>query len=153
MDRLGKRFDTVLLAQSLVMIVAQLLLLELTVRLRPRTTQSSSSSSSLKRNLNPWLALQNERARSELLRSRTTDFWQWADVHVYVLALGGMCAVMSVGQLLFGGLSMWVEMVGAVALMLEAGLGVPQAWRNYERRSVRGLRWAASKWHAACCAG
>jgi hypothetical protein len=118
------------------MMAAQLFLLELCVRLNAR---HDGAMSSIRRNLNPLLALQNTKARTDLRDRRR--FWQWADMHSYVLALGAMNAGLAALHLLVGSWSVYVEAVGVAALLLESMLAMPQAFQNWRRKSTQGLRY------------
>jgi len=115
----GKQFDIVLLLQSLVMIVAQLILLEMCVRLRPST-----------------LSLRQKKFSD----FKWGEFWDWDDFSSYIVFL--LCLVASLTLLTFT-LQRWqspfTEFIGFLSLAVEAILGIPQLYTNQRRRSTTGL--------------
>ncbi|KAI9494398.1 PQ loop repeat-domain-containing protein [Zychaea mexicana] len=137
---LGKRFDTTLLIQSLIMIAAQLVLLEIVVLYRPlekheqdpllqhhdqqpQNNNNSSSSSSIKK-----LLLQNWRT-----------MWAWDHYLDYVNFLLGLTTVIAVGYQLLGHHGWFVETLGVLSLGIESTLPLPQCVSNFKRRSTAGF--------------
>lgn len=67
-------------------------------------------------------------------------FWRWTFFVDYCYFLALFSAIGGVITFLFLGLSVYVEMLGFAALLLEACLGMPQLWRNYNNKSTEGMR-------------
>ncbi|KAI8139378.1 hypothetical protein BJV82DRAFT_627040 [Fennellomyces sp. T-0311] len=110
---LGKRFDTTLLIQSIVMILAQLVLLEIVVRYRPMT-------------------------KNEYPQSRWQQFWAWDYYLDYVNFLLGFTTVIAVlFQILDN--AWFIETLGVVSLGIESTLPLPQCVSNFKRRSTEGF--------------
>lgn len=69
-------------------------------------------------------------------------FWRWTSFIDYCYFVVLFSVVGSVVTFLFVGFSVYVEMLGFASLLLEACLGMPQLWRNYNNMSTEGMRWA-----------
>lgn len=115
--RFGERFATSLLLQSILMIAAQLLLLELCVTLRRKNGLSGRSNS----------------------LTDIESFWNWPYFATFLQFIGILAAVLSVLTLLFVRQRLFVEVIGVAALGLEAMLAVPQAYSNWKNQSAEGL--------------
>lgn len=113
----GKRFDTVLLVQSLLLIVFMFVLLELCVRLRSKSYESHSLLDGFS-----W-----------------ATFWNWDDFASYVTFIAGATFVVGLLTVLFLHSSLYVELLGFCALATEATLGLPQVLRNHKKKSVAGV--------------
>lgn len=70
-----------------------------------------------------------------------TNFWNWDEFSSYLQALVSLFTVLSVLSLVYMGRAWFVEGLGTAALGVEALLAVPQAYRNYKKQSVAGLRY------------
>lgn len=57
-----------------------------------------------------------------------------------MIVIGGFSVIVALVSILFKDYSLYVELLGFLALGIEATLGVPQAWRNYKNKSTKGLR-------------
>ncbi|KAH8093732.1 hypothetical protein BXZ70DRAFT_948955 [Cristinia sonorae] len=114
---LGEHFEFALLFQSLFMIVAQLALLYICVKYRPRTSPESMGLSS-----RPW------------------SFWQWPSYTQYIEFLAGFILLQSILFLIFGRSDIFVGILGFIALGLESTLPIPQLISNYKQRSLYGFR-------------
>jgi hypothetical protein len=113
----GKRFDTVLLAQSLLLIVCQFVLLELCVRLRPKTHETVSL----------------------LDGFQLKQVWAWTDFSSYVVFIAGGTFAVGLVTLLLLESPFYVELLGGLSLSIEATLGLPQVIRNHQKKSVAGV--------------
>lgn len=113
----GKRFDLVLLAQSVLLIVCQFVLLELCVRLRPKAYET----------------------RSLLDGFDAKSVWAWDDFASYVVFIAGGTFVVGLLTLLLLEWPLYVELLGVLALSIEATLGLPQVLRNHKKKSVAGV--------------
>lgn len=114
----GARFTSVFLVQSLVAILAQLCMIGV-------VTAAARSA-------------EPERPRRSIC-SRESSFWAWSDLGSFVAASALFAAALAALQLLLGGQSWYVESLGVAALGLEALLPLPQAVRNFQRKSTAGL--------------
>ncbi|KAH7642421.1 pq-loop repeat-containing protein 1-like protein [Dermatophagoides farinae] len=116
----GKHFETALLIQSIVMILAMFFLLELCVRVR-----------------NSNLIIQQKRRYFSDFDLRY--FWEWTDFMSYLECM----AVFTLGAGLlfyfFIGVPLIVEGYGLVALVTESLLASPQFFRNLKVKSVEGM--------------
>ena len=68
-------------------------------------------------------------------------FWMWTQFADYCYFLALFLAVGSAIMFLFARFTIFVELVGFASLLLEACLGVPQFWRNYNNKSTEGMRY------------
>ncbi|PRP78114.1 PQ-loop repeat-containing protein 1-like [Planoprotostelium fungivorum] len=120
--RIGKPFENTLLFQSIVMIIAQLVMLEACVRLSPTSAAAR---------------------RRTILQDPTSvkDFWNWTDYNSYLFFLGAFTFAILLVSGIFASPVYW-EVLGTVALLTESCLGVPQALDNHRNGSTAGLSWA-----------
>jgi len=109
--RFGRVFATYLLIQSIVMIIAQILMLYV------------------------WFTLRT----APVLSNRASKFWNWDQFSTYLLYLAGFTGIMSVLTFLFNDFILYVEFIGTAALMTESVLGVPQALSNYQQRDASAV--------------
>ncbi|EGO22214.1 hypothetical protein SERLADRAFT_409799 [Serpula lacrymans var. lacrymans S7.9] len=113
---LGKHFELTLLLQSIFMIIAQLILLYICIRYRPRTNPENYAS------------------------SRPLAFWQWSSYAQHIEFLIGFTLCSAILFLIFGRSEIYVSIMGFVALGLESTLPIPQMISNYKQRSLYGFR-------------
>ncbi|KAL1924074.1 uncharacterized protein VTP21DRAFT_7109 [Calcarisporiella thermophila] len=109
----GKRFDSTLLYQALVIMTVQLLLLERCIE-GPKKTQNPGS-----------------------LQKR--GLWRWPNFTDYLAFLSALALGLVTYYTLFGRDGWTVELLGAIGLSFEAAVPIPQALSNYSRRSVEGF--------------
>ncbi|KAF5328177.1 hypothetical protein D9619_013418 [Psilocybe cf. subviscida] len=114
---LGKPFETALLVQSILMILAQLALLYICILYRPRLSPETLGSS-----------------------TRPLSFWQWPNYTQYIEFLAGLILCETILFLIFGRSDFFVGALGFVALGLESTLPIPQLISNYKQRSLYGFR-------------
>ncbi|KAI8067875.1 hypothetical protein BC940DRAFT_300661 [Gongronella butleri] len=135
---LGRRFDTTLLLQSIVMIVTQLFLLEVVVRYRPAPTlmDDDDSSSSLAESVSilseaahPW---QNA-------WQRRSEFWNWPSYLDYFNFLLAFTTVVSLLYVFMHQWASFVEIIGIVSLSVESTLPIPQCLSHFRHRSTQGF--------------
>ena len=67
------------------------------------------------------------------------NFWDWDDFNSFLIFVVGLWAGLSIMTYAMMTNLMFVEVLGFLALGLEACLGLPQLFRNCKRRSVEGL--------------
>ena len=120
--RFGKRFDTTLLIQSVVMIITQSILLETVVRHRPPEKHESEP-------------LKDQQQRPKWYNT----FWQWPHYLDYVNCLLGFTTVIGVAYVLLGNVSYFVEALGVISLGIESTLPLPQCISNFKTRSTAGF--------------
>ncbi|EQC41492.1 hypothetical protein SDRG_01459 [Saprolegnia diclina VS20] len=112
-------FEATLLVQSVVMMAAQLLMLELVVRKGRRPTTD------------PPL---------RLVHWSRHAFWKWSYFSDYLGALSLLtCLAYVLFVSLFPSSDEYTQLVGIVALGTEACLGLPQVHKNHKRRSTDGV--------------
>ncbi|KAI9223698.1 hypothetical protein BC828DRAFT_332464, partial [Blastocladiella britannica] len=124
---LAAQFSVVLLVQSLVMIVAQLALLELCVRIMGKR---------------PWNAPSPTSTPAGVVPGKTAywkAFWAWPTFDQYLMFLGGLVGGLAVLHLLVGDSPVYEGLLGALALGAEATVPMPQAINNYRKQSTFGL--------------
>jgi len=107
----GKRFDNVLLYQSIVMIIVQLILLHECIKFRY-----------------PLSPLPNRRW-----------FWNWYTYKSYIFFLAILTVVLGLLFVILGSQSWFVELLGFLALGIESTVPMPQAWQNFQYQSVAGF--------------
>lgn len=115
----GRHFESPLLWQSVVMILAMLLMLRLC------TEVHAAGELGLKR-----------RAFSDLDPQhfwRWSSFWDYVQCVVAFTGVAGYVTYLSLDSVLF------VETLGFLAVLTEAMLGVPQLYRNHQNRSTEGM--------------
>uniref|UniRef100_A0A5F9CWW1 Solute carrier family 66 member 2 n=1 Tax=Oryctolagus cuniculus TaxID=9986 RepID=A0A5F9CWW1_RABIT len=117
--RFGRRFESPLLWQSIIMILTMLLMLKLCTEVR--------------------VANELNIKRRSFADFDPRHFWHWSSFGDYVqcvLAFAGVAAYvtyLSIDSTLF------VETLGFLAVLTEAMLGVPQLYRNHRHRSTEGM--------------
>ena len=68
------------------------------------------------------------------------DFWKWTDFSSYIQFMVVFTLLAGVVTFMFIRSPYYVELLGLLALMTEAMLGVPQFYRNYRNKSTEGMR-------------
>ncbi|RYN36725.1 hypothetical protein AA0112_g4774 [Alternaria arborescens] len=119
----GAHFSTSLLVQALLMICVHLLLLHVAL-----TNRSPPS----------HLPFQHKD-----VSNRPYDFWQWRAPRPYWTFITYFTGVLLVLHLVMSSTSIFVpytDLLGMVALTIEATLPLPQLWANYQRRGCKGFR-------------
>lgn len=129
--RLGKRFDTTLLLQSIAMIIVQLLLLEIVVRYRPDASPDTLYQHLSEEDISGLEAPH----RLAFLR----PFWSWKHFLDFLNFILGFTTVVAVAYLLFGKYVSFVEALGFLSLGIESTLPIPQCISNFKKRSTAGF--------------
>ncbi|KAI6112856.1 hypothetical protein F5141DRAFT_1188130 [Pisolithus sp. B1] len=114
---LGTRFEFALLIQSILMILAQLALLYICIRYRPRSSPDMCGES-----------------------GRPFAFWQWPSYAQYIEFLAGFILISAIAYLIFGRSDVYISIIGFVALGMESMLPVPQFISNFKQKSLYGFR-------------
>ncbi|XP_031464185.1 solute carrier family 66 member 2 isoform X2 [Phasianus colchicus] len=115
----GRRFESPLLWQSIIMIITMLLMLKLCTEVRV------SNDLNIKR-----------RSFSDF---DLNYFWHWSKFTDYVQCVLTFTGVTGYITYLWLDSSLFVETLGFLAVFTEAMLGVPQLYRNYQNRSTEGM--------------
>lgn len=68
-------------------------------------------------------------------------FWKWTAFEDYLLFCFGFTVLCAVVTLLLLDSAVYVEMLGSLAVMFEAMLGLPQLLQNLHNRSTKGMRY------------
>jgi hypothetical protein len=120
----GSHFSTSLLIQALLMIAVHLLCLHVALTNRPAPSH---------------LPFQTTTSA----RKRPYDFWQWRNSRPYWTFLTYFTIGLLVLHIVIGPTRLFIpytDILGAVALTIEATLPLPQLYANYSRRGCRGFR-------------
>ncbi|XP_004579469.2 solute carrier family 66 member 2 isoform X2 [Ochotona princeps] len=133
----GRRFESPLLWQSIIMILTMLLMLKLCTEVRV------ANELNIKRRSFAAADIKDEGSKAPPRRSYLDfdphHFWHWSSFGDYVqcvLAFAGVAAYityLSIDSTLF------VETLGFLAVLTEAMLGLPQLLRNQRHRSTEGM--------------
>jgi solute carrier family 66, member 2 len=125
---LGVHYDLSLLVQACVMIVMQLLLLHVALTHRPplQITHTPFSDAALR--------------IGNIFENRPYQFWQWRSTRPYWHFLGYFTTVLCVLQVLVGSAPGYSDLLGYIALTIEATLPLPQILSNHRTRSCKGFR-------------
>ncbi|CAG8495289.1 1955_t:CDS:2 [Paraglomus brasilianum] len=107
----GEKFDTVLLLQSILMILVQLILLYVCVEYRYPISPSPNRR---------W-------------------FWNWYRYRSYLVFLSILTGILGVFSLTLGRYHWAIATLGYLALGIESTVPMPQAWENFRRQSVEGF--------------
>ncbi|OZJ03496.1 hypothetical protein BZG36_04015 [Bifiguratus adelaidae] len=153
---LGKRFDTTLLFQSIVMIAVQFVLLEAVIRHRPTGYQPLQVPTSPIRHHHTFSDTSSAHSQESdassidftpeypptskrTWRTWASRFWAWNAFSDYLLFLGLFTAAFALLYLLLGGYNWFVELLGFISLGIEATVPMPQWWMNFRRKDVDGF--------------
>ncbi|XP_014480442.1 PREDICTED: PQ-loop repeat-containing protein 1 [Dinoponera quadriceps] len=116
----GKHYELPLLLQSMLMIVAMFVMIKLCINIQNRTQ----------------IIKAKERVFTDLdLRF----FWKWTNFQSYVAFMILFATVGSVLTYLFLDIPIFIEVVGLLAVLIEAMLGIPQFLRNSSNKSTAGM--------------
>ena len=111
------------LSSSVFMIVCQLLLLEITVRLKKKEVKKPEDKES-KQNVIVWYFM---------------NFWNWHGIIHYIRFLSFLILACAIGTYLYKGDESFAKWLGNVSTVFEAMLAVPQLVKNFMRRSTKGV--------------
>jgi len=125
---IGARYDLSLFTQAIVMIFMQCLLLQVALTHRPPLQIQHTPFTTAAARI------------GSLLEERPYQFWQWRSAKPYwhfLLYFTGMLLVL---QVLVGEVSGYSDLLGYIALTIEATLPLPQIFANQSRRCCKGFR-------------
>lgn len=115
----GRHFEYPLLAQSIIMIITMLVMLQLCV-----SVQSLHDSGAVRR---------------AFIDFDARHFWKWNRFSDYIQAYLLFTAIGGYMTYLLIGSSIFVESMGFLAVFTEAMLGAPQFYRNFQNKSTVGM--------------
>lgn len=128
---LAARFETPLLVQSVLMIIAQFALLFVCIRYKPTiklpTTQEEES-------------LTGTSTKSEGTSRRPFQFWAWPTFGSYLEFAALLVVFHGITFAALHRFDWYVNALGFAALGLEATLPIPQLLVNFQRKSTAGFR-------------
>ncbi|XP_053820564.1 solute carrier family 66 member 2 isoform X1 [Vidua chalybeata] len=134
----GRRFESPLLWQSIIMIITMLLMLKLCTEIRV------SNELNVKRRSFAAADSKDEEIKAPPKRSYLdfdlNYFWHWSKFTDYMQCILTFTGVTGYITYLWLDSSLFVETLGFLAVFTEAMLGVPQLYRNYQNRSTEGMR-------------
>ncbi|XP_012283309.1 PQ-loop repeat-containing protein 1 isoform X2 [Orussus abietinus] len=116
----GKRYETPLLLQSVLMIITMLIMIRTCVNIKNKNQITRSK----------------ERVFTDL---DTKYFWKWTDFQSYVIFMLLFGAVGAALMYLLVDVLVFVEIVGLLAVLTEAMLGIPQFLKNCHNKSTEGM--------------
>ncbi|KAI8083415.1 uncharacterized protein B0P05DRAFT_570731 [Gilbertella persicaria] len=157
--KIGKQFDTTLLLQSIAMVLAMLVLLEIVVRYKHDQSfavlysdlRSSFSSSSIEQDLRAEEEGFDIEQRHSLRRAWRMPFWEWDHYLDYVNCLLIFTTLVALSFLMFRNNSAYIEMIGALSLGVESTLPLPQCISNFKHRSTAGFSLLVlASWFIVC---
>ncbi|XP_015671413.1 PQ-loop repeat-containing protein 1-like [Protobothrops mucrosquamatus] len=133
----GRHFESPLLLQSIIMIATMLLMLKLCTEVRV------ANELNIKRRSFSAADSKDEEIKTApkriFLDFDLNSFWHWnkfADYVQCVLAFTGVTGCVTYLSL---DSSIFVETLGFLAVFIEAMVGIPQLYRNYQNRSTEGM--------------
>jgi len=134
----GKRFETPLLVQSVLMNLAMFALIHLCVSINNKKIGVSSGVKVVESHSEEYLVVEKRKPRV------FTDldpefFWAWTDFPSYVEFIMLVAVLASILMFFLIDFSPFVETIGFLAVFTEAMLGVPQFYRNFKNRSTYGM--------------
>ncbi|BFZ19220.1 hypothetical protein BsWGS_22260 [Bradybaena similaris] len=132
----GKHFELPLLAQSVIMIVTMLVLIQLCVSVKNKMELVASR----QRRFTGGLSQEShDEQHHSFFDFDTTYFWRWTDFLSYLEFI--ICFSTVIGLLTYLLISsvIYIELLGFMAVFTEALLGAPQFVRNYQNKSTAGM--------------
>ncbi|KAK0051527.1 solute carrier family 66 member 2-like isoform X1 [Biomphalaria glabrata] len=132
----GKHYELPLLAQSIIMIITMLVLVQLCVDVKNRTEIISSKQRKFTGSFNSWPV---DAPVHSLFDFEREYFWKWTDFLSYVEFIALFSLVIGLLTYIFLNSVIYVELLGFMAVFTEAMLGAPQFLRNYQKKSTLGM--------------
>jgi len=115
----GKHFELPLLAQSFIMVVAMIAMVELCARVRSKQETATKEHNFLDFDLR--------------------YFWRWSRFSDFLQCILAIWLTLSYVTWLFLGFPWYVETLGFLAVFIEAMIGAPQFLKNYQNKSTLGM--------------
>lgn len=73
------------------------------------------------------------------MSSNDEQFWEWTNFSSYIKFLIIFTFSVGLSTYLLVGNSLYVELIGFIALMTESTLAIPQLVRNFRKKSTKGM--------------
>ncbi|XP_015922297.1 solute carrier family 66 member 2 isoform X1 [Parasteatoda tepidariorum] len=136
----GHPFEIPLLLQSIIMNIAMLAMIQLCVQVRNKTVIVPTK--------NRIFSEKEEEGKPEVSPNCTPRsywdldakyFWEWTDFLSYVEFLATFTAIMGIFMYICMDIIFIVELIGFLAVFIEAMLGAPQFYRNLRKKSTLGM--------------
>ncbi|KAI7905800.1 uncharacterized protein BX663DRAFT_500947 [Cokeromyces recurvatus] len=146
--KLGKRFEVTLLLQSIAIILAMLVLLEIVIRYKHDSSFAvlynelhHSFSSLEEEEEEEWLIGQEEERQSNSISKSCwrMPFWNWDHYLDYINCLLVFTTLIALLYLLLRRYSTFIEILGFLSLGIESTLPLPQCISNFKRKSTSGF--------------
>ncbi|CAL1298788.1 unnamed protein product [Larinioides sclopetarius] len=140
----GHPYELPLLFQSIIMNIAMLAMIHLCVQVRNKTLIVPSKSRLFSANEDEENS-QIKLSHSSSLTPRSywdfdaKYFWEWTDFLSYLEFLATLIATMGIFMFFCIEVVFIVEMIGFLAVFIEAMLGAPQFYRNLRKKSTLGM--------------
>lgn len=119
----GHRYETPLLVQSAIMTLAMLAMIRLCIRMR-RLALLTTVPPPAKKTLHDF---------------ELSSFWQWTDYRSYLECIVVFSIISGVLMCFLYQVTFFVETIGLLAVLVEAVLGIPQFYKNFENKSTAGM--------------
>lgn len=120
----GHWFEYPLLAQSVIMIVCMLVMLELCIRVKSENNYANSTGTSPPKKFTDF---------------DMNYFWKWTDFLSYFQFISCFIAVGAFLTYLFINSSFFIEFLGFASVFTEACLALPQFYKNFRNKSTEGM--------------
>eukprot|EP01135_Chromosphaera_perkinsii_P005641 Nk52_evm12s356 gene=Nk52_evmTU12s356 len=70
---------------------------------------------------------------------KTKDFWKWTNIDDYMYFLISFTGVVSFVTFVLYDYTFYQELLGFLSLLIEASLGLPQWYKNFQHKSTEGM--------------
>lgn len=120
----GHWFEYPLLAQSVIMIITMLVMLEICIRVKRENSYANSAV------INP---------PKRFTDFDTNYFWKWTDFTSYIQFLAIFVGFGAYLTYMFLNISVFIEFIGFMSVFTEAMLAAPQFYRNFMNKSTEGM--------------
>ncbi|XP_020295698.1 PQ-loop repeat-containing protein 1 isoform X2 [Pseudomyrmex gracilis] len=120
----GKRYELPLLLQSILMIVTMFVMIKLCINIQNRTQ----------------IIKGKERVLTDF---DARFFWKWTDFKSYLSFMVIFAVIGGLLTYLLVDIPIFIEIVGFLAVLVEAMLGVPQFLRNMSNKSTIGMSYGS----------
>ncbi|XP_054282004.1 solute carrier family 66 member 2-like isoform X2 [Macrosteles quadrilineatus] len=133
----GKKFETPLLIQSMIMTVAMFFMIHVCVSVKNKS-QIIRGPDRLFTGA-PSVQVVRPAVRRSLMDFEWRYFWQWTDFWSYVECVLSVTLMFSLTTFVLRDSKFYIEALGFAALFTEAMLAVPQLVQNFRNKSTEGM--------------
>lgn len=150
--RFGKHYEFPLLLQSILMIIAMFVMIKLCINIQNGTqiikAKERVFTGEASFNITASKSIVHNMCNVICVLTRTIFFidldvrffWKWTNFQSYLTFMVLFATVASVLTYLFVDIPIFIEIVGLLAVLIEAMLGIPQFLRNSSNKSTAGMR-------------